>query len=87
MRLSPPLGIIRSIYSSNFSISSTASLSVVGISWIAASGIPSFAPASFKILQMAIFEFIASEPPRNITAFPDFMQSPAASAVTFGLDS
>ena len=29
----------------------------------------------------------ASDPPRSITAFPAFKQRPAASMVTFGLDS
>ena len=36
---------------------------------------------------MALLEFIASLPPLSITAFPLFKQSPAASQVTFGLDS
>ena len=34
-----------------------------------------------------LFEFIASFPPLSIVAFPLFIQSVAASTVTFGLDS
>jgi len=36
---------------------------------------------------MSVLDSIASLPPRSSTALPDFTQSPAASAVTFGRDS
>ncbi len=54
---------------------------------MAPSGSPCFPPASFRIRASAMFELIASDPPRRITAFPALKHSPAASAVTFGRDS
>ena len=36
---------------------------------------------------IALFEFIASDPPRKIVALPDFRHKLAASQVTFGRDS
>ncbi len=36
---------------------------------------------------IAAFELIAEPDPRSSTAFPDFRQMPAASAVTFGRPS
>ncbi len=65
----------------------TAERSTVGTSWIAASGRPEATTASLKALAMTSEVRKLSEPLRRITALPDFRQSAAASAVTFGRDS
>ena len=83
----PPLGIRTSIYSFNFIISVATCLLVSSISWTHSFGSPAFSNPLIKTLTISLFEFIASLPPLNITVFPDFKQSPAASQVTFGLAS
>ena len=47
-------------------------------------GKPAFSIASRIISAIALFELIASLPPRRITALPAFKHSAAASEVTFG---
>ena len=80
----PPRGTITSMNSVIVSIAPTAARSVVGTSWIAASGSPAaFSPAT-RPAWIACAERRLSEPPRRIAAFPAFRQSAPASAVTFG---
>ena len=66
------------------SISPTAARSVVGTSWIAASGSPAAASPATSPAWIACAERRLSEPPRRIAAFPAFRHSAPASAVTFG---
>ena len=80
----PPRGMIKSRRPVRLIITPTASRLALSMNCSAPSGTPSFSAASARIELMARFDFRASEPPRNITAFPDFRQSAAASAVTFG---
>ena len=65
----------------------TAERSTVGTSWIEASGRPEATVASLNALAMTSEVRKLSEPLRRITALPDFRQSAAASAVTFGRNS
>jgi len=60
---------------------------VVSTSCTASAGAPTFSSALARTVAIAMFDSIASLPPRSTTAFPDFTQRPAASAVTFGRDS
>ena len=64
-----------------------ASRSVRSITDTASAGRSARVIDSRRIREIAVLEKIASEPPLRMTAFPDLMQSAAASAVTFGLDS
>ena len=66
------------------SISPTAARSVVGTSWIAASGRPAARRPATRPAWIARDEWRLSEPPRRIAALPAFRQSAPASAVTFG---
>lgn len=83
IRFFPPLGIIRSMYLSSFSISFIDCLSVDSISWKA----NSIGHAVFRHLRIALFVFWASEPPLSIAADELFILSAHTSVVTFGLDS
>ena len=65
----------------------TASRSVLGITWTALAGTPASSRDASKSLPRIILEWMASEPPLRITAFPDFMHRAAASTVTLGRDS
>ncbi len=83
----PPRGTMMSISPVMRSISPTAARSVVGTSWTQASGRPAAASPLCRAATMAREEWKPSEPPRRITALPDFRHRPAASAVTLGRDS
>ncbi len=65
----------------------TASRSVVDTNWIPPFGKPSFSAAAAMISVSFLFELKASEPPRKMIVLPDFIHTPAASTVTFGLAS
>ena len=54
---------------------------------MASGGAPVFSSAFVSTVASSVFDSMASLPPRRRTALPDFTQSPAASAVTFGRDS
>ena len=51
------------------------------------SGSPALEMAPISALTITRLEFMASLPPRKITALPDLRQSAAVSAVTLGRDS
>jgi len=65
----------------------TASRSTMGTSWMAFSGSPLTRSTLRRIALRARLEWIASEPPRRMTALPAFRHRAAASAVTLGRDS
>ena len=65
----------------------TASRSVRGMSKMLSAGRPASAAPACSASAIAMFEWIDSEPPRRIVAFPVFVQSTAASLVTLGRDS
>ncbi len=79
--------MMRSIYLSIIAMWRTASRSVVGTSWMLSAGRPAAATPRCNAAAMAMFEWMDSEPPRRMTAFPVLVQSTAASLVTFGRDS
>ena len=83
----PPRGMIRSMYSSISASRRTASRSAWPMSWMQSTGNPADAAPARKAAAMARFERRASLPPRRIVALPVFVQSTAASLVTFGRDS
>ncbi len=64
-----------------------AARSVVGTTPMASSGTSVSRAAARSSSASARFEWIASEPPRRITALPAFTHSAAASTVTLGRDS
>ena len=68
-------------------MAATASRSVTSTNWMASGGAPVFSSALASTAAISVLDSIASLPPRSSTALPDFTQSPAASAVTFGRDS
>ena len=80
----PPRGIITSRSPVRFIITPTASRLALSMNCSAPFGIPAFSAASTRTRLTARFDCSASEPPRKRTAFPDFRQRAAASAVTFG---
>ncbi len=87
IRSAPPLGINTSMYS-RMVMSSSVSLRLVELMICTASdGTCVGTSASRRTLQIATFEWIASEPPRKMTALPDLIQMPAESDVTLGRDS
>ena len=53
-------------------------------SWMQASGSPAASSPDTRQAWIAALERMLSEPPRRITALPDFRHSAPASAVTFG---
>ncbi|OQC27469.1 MAG: hypothetical protein BWX71_01354 [Deltaproteobacteria bacterium ADurb.Bin072] len=61
--------------------------SATGMNPTASGSMPVLLRDSLSIFTMAALEWMASDPPRRITALPDFRHSAAASAVTLGLDS
>ncbi len=65
----------------------TAARSGVSTYWMASAGSPVFSTALARSWAMTVLDSSASLPPRSRTAFPDFRQSAAASAVTLGRDS
>ena len=79
--------MIRSTSSSSSSSAATAARSVVSTNCTASAGAPTFSSAFASTVAIAMFDSIASLPPRSTTALPDLTQRPAASAVTFGRDS
>ena len=83
----PPRGTMTSTNSSSRSSSPTARRSVVSTTWTASAGRPASASPARTHSAIARFEWIASEPPRRMTALPALRQRPPASAVTFGRDS
>jgi hypothetical protein len=62
----------------------TASRSVVGTFWIAASGRPASRRPACRHSRIAPEEWKLSEPPRRIAALPDLRHNAPASAVTLG---
>ncbi len=66
------------------SIRPTASRSVVGTSWMAASGRPAARKPRARQTWIARLEWWLSEPPRRIAALPALRHSAPASAVTLG---
>ena len=87
MSPSPPRGMARSINCGMARNLPTAARSVVLTSCTASAGRPTSSAASIRISTIAWLEWIASFPPRRMTALPDLTQIAAASAVTFGRDS
>ena len=75
------------MYASIRSISPTAARSVVGTSCTEASGSPAARMPSASAAMIAVDVWKLSEPQRRIAALPALRHSPAASAVTFGLNS
>ena len=53
-------------------------------SWMQSAGSPASSTAWRIASATAVFEWMASFPPRKMTALPAFKQSAAASAVTLG---
>ena len=84
MRPAPPRGITTSKRPSRCSIASTPCRSAESMKPIAPAGTPASCAACARSDAIAVFERIASLPPRSSTALPDFRQSPAASDVTLG---
>ena len=82
IRPGPPRGMMRSTQRSSFNRKSMAFRSVSGMIWMASSGTSVAAAAARSSAASARFEWIASEPPRRITEFPDLTHSAAASTVT-----
>ena len=87
IRFAPPLGISTSMYSRIVISFSAKALSVEGTTCMMSLFSPVSSSAERRAFPIAMFEFMASEPPLRIMAFPDFMHSPDASEVTSGLDS
>ena len=83
IRPAPPRGIRTSIYLFCFISSAALSLSVLSIRVSTSFGSTSETAARSEFI-MAVFDFMASLPPFNITAFPVLIHNAAASAVTFG---
>ena len=80
----PPRGITTSTYSGMAIRRPTASRSVVGTSCTACSGKPASRRAWLTRPAKAVFDSMASEPPRKMQALPLLMASDAASMVTLG---
>ena len=87
MSASPPRGMTTSTSPVSCTSSRTASRSVVWTSWTALAGSPAPAPLSSRTCAMARLDWMASLPPRRMTALAALRQRPAASAVTLGRDS
>ena len=82
----PPLGTITSIVLlMPWSIFFTMFLSVSFIIWIAFSLMSACLRPFNRLSWIAIEEFMLSDPPLKIEAFPDFKHKAPASAVTLGL--
>ncbi len=85
IRFLPPRGTMTSTLPSRpDSIIPTASLLRVGTIWTASRESDARSSACSKHAWIAVLELKLSEPPRRITALPDFRHSAPASAVTFG---
>ncbi len=84
IRLLPPRGMITSTYSGIAISRPTASRSVVCTSCTASAGRPACTNACCTSRASALFDSIASEPPRRMAALPLLMASEAASMVTLG---
>ena len=80
----PPRGMITSTYSGMVIKRPTAARSVVGTSCTASSGKPAAASAWCTSTASALFDSMASLPPRRMQALPLLMLRLAASIVTLG---
>ena len=87
MRPAPPRGMSTSTSPFIFISSFALSREVSSIRFTVSAGSPAFSTAARMRFATALFEFIASLPPRSMTALPALRQRAAASEVTFGLAS